>query len=369
MTSFGRSLLQLRHPGSSHGNVLLLNLAQRDFLHVFEIHGPTFAVIGENSDWILQGNGVWPSAMGYTLAQLRTAITPTAFPIGASTGTMNTLINRARERIYNTNVGGGWKGGDVTVSLTIATDVAGLTQFVTLPFGIESIIGVYGTSGDYDIQNEWFAFTRAAPGQSPGTPNGVLQDLGSGFVTFIDLPATGLQPVFSVTGGSTAIVIVGVTTAGTQVTETVTTSTTATAANTYTSFTSIELPGGTVVTMKDASGNVYAIYQAGETTVDWRCYQLTQKTADTVLTARCRRKYVPLVGDTTQSDIDNIEALTDALRAIRAYDANDYITAGNAIRSALWLLNGQYARYETEPEIGAAQLDSLASAGSIRNIL
>lgn len=304
--------------------------------------------------------------MAYTLAQLRATITSTAFPAGASTDVMTALINRARERIYNTNIGGGWKGGDVTLSLTIATDAAGTTQFVTLPYGIESIIGVYGTGGLYAIQNEWFAFTRAAPGQAPGPVNGTLMDLGSGHVTFIDIPTAGLRPVFTATG-STAMTILGVTIAGALVKETLTAP--ATAANTYASFTSIQLPSGTVVTMKDGSGVTYAIYQAGETTVDWRQYQLTSKTTDASLQARCRRKYVPLVADTDQSDINNIEALTEALRGVKASDALDYTVLGNAMRNAMWLLNGEYARYEGDTEIGAAQLDSMAGCGQVWNIL
>lgn len=306
--------------------------------------------------------------MAYTLAQLRSTITSTAFPASADTATKNALINRARERIYNTNIGGGWKGGDVTLSLTIATDAAGTTQFVTLPYGIESIIGVYGSGGIYSIQNEWFAFTRASPGTAPGPVNGTLMDLGSGNVTFIDIPTAGLRPVFTASG-STAITIIGVTTAGNPAKETLTANTTVTAANTYASLTSVELPGGTTVTMRDGSANVYAIYQPAETTVDWRRYQLSSKTTDTTLQARCRRKYVPLVADTDQSDIDNIEALTEALRGVKASDALDYITLGNAMRNSMWLLNGEYARYEVETEIGSAQLTEMSGCGSVYNIL
>lgn len=145
----------------------------------------------------------------YTLQQLRCRLTSTVFPDGADDCVKTERINRARERLFNTTNGGGWKGGDATITLSIQADVNG-NQFVTLPFGSESIVGVYGTGGDYNLQNEWFEFTRAAPGLN-GTSNAgrnTMADLGSGFNTFLDIPDAGLQPVFTTEGPAT-ITLVG----------------------------------------------------------------------------------------------------------------------------------------------------------------
>lgn len=401
--------------------------------------------------------------MGFNLAQLRAAISPLAFQGNITSAQQTTAINRARQRIYMTNIGGGWKGGDVTVNLAIKTDVAGTSQFVTCPFGVESIVGVYGTDGDYSIQNEWFAFTRASPNASPVPSRGMLRDLGSGFVTFVDIPAAGLKPVFTVTTPA-VITLIGLDMNGNDVAETITCPGAGiyTATNTYSVLNSVELtvtvitqlpkidpgvagsywnnggelsisgipspgsplpiidpgvngafwndggvvaisgpptagaplpivdpltPGawynnggavaisaGTpgsfpVITMSDGAGNVYAIYQQTETTVDWRRYQLASGTQDSVLIARCRRSCVPLIYDTDQSDIANIPALEEAVRALSWFDNADYEKADAAMRHAIWYLNGEYARYETEPEIGSAQLDYASSCGGIWNIL
>lgn len=183
--------------------------------------------------------------MGYNLAQIRAAISPLAFQGAATTAQQNTAINRARQRIYNTTVGGGWKGGDVTANLAVVSDVAGTSQFVTLPFGIDSIVGVYGTNGDYEIQNEWFDFTRSAPNQTATPAGDVLTDLGSGFVTFIDIPSTGLQPIFAVQSAAT-ITLIGLDMNGNDVAETINCpiAGTYTATNTYSDISSLELTSG-----------------------------------------------------------------------------------------------------------------------------
>jgi hypothetical protein len=295
----------------------------------------------------------------------------------------------------------------------------------------------------------------------------MLNDLGSGFVTFIDLPSEGLQPIFT-TGTGAQITLIGMDLDGNDVAETIVAASAGTyaATNSYSVINSVELvvtaippytnplskvdpliqgaywnnggvlsvsgtpmsglplpivdpgidgsywnnggivavsgpliagaplpisdpfaPGAwwnnggevaisagsarsnPVITMTDGSGNVYAIYQQSETTVDWRRYQLASSTSDMVLTARCRRSCVPLVFDTDQSDIANIPALEEAIRALSWFDNADYEKGDMAMRHAVWYLNGEYARYETEPEIGTAQLDSSSSCGSVWNIL
>lgn len=124
-----------------------------------------------------------------------------------------------------------------------------------------------------------------------------------------------------------------------------------------------------MIRMTDQSGNVYGIYDERQMAVSLRRYKIIGPIQDTSLTARVRRACIPLQNETDQSDINNIGALEEALRAVHYYDNVDYEKAGAAMRTAIWLLNGEYARYQPETELGAAQLDPGSGCGSIGNIL
>ena len=182
----------------------------------------------------------------YTLAQLRSLMPSVCFVPQASITQQNTAINRARQRIFTATQGGGWKGGDASLTLVIAED-SSARQFVTMPFGFESIVGVYGTSGDYLLQNEWFGFTRVAPNQANYGQGSTMRDLGSGYNTFLDVPSTtGLNPIFTTEGPAT-ITIIGFNLAGDFVNEQVVllAAGTQAAVNTYVQIVSLEIAANT----------------------------------------------------------------------------------------------------------------------------
>lgn len=205
--------------------------------------------------------------MAYNLAQLRTQLSyaQNVFPAGATTPDKNVLINRARERIFNTNVGGGWKGGDATLALAVVPDNSG-NNTVTMPYGFESIVGVYDGDGDFNIQNEWWAFTRM--GNGPFSSDRQLQDQGDGFTTFIDLPAAGIQPRF-ITEGPATITLIGFAANGDVISETViaTGGGTWNAAFTYVELFSLELNATTSATL-----NIYYITPAPSAFTDFSMF-------------------------------------------------------------------------------------------------
>ena len=233
---------------------------------------------------------------------LRAILPAVCFAPGASSSQQNAAINRARQRIYTAVIGGGWKGGDETLKLSIAVDAKG-RQFLTLPYGAESIVGVRGVDGNgsYTIQNEWFEFTQSDAIEANG--RSVLEDLGAGFNTFLAIPSGGLCPVFT-TIGTASITLVGFTTAGALVSETLTFGGAGQqqAQNTYSQIISVEIaaganaptpsnaiqwvtpaptrftdysmfPGGTApvsgVYFADDNVNLW-VFRAGQTPVQWR---------------------------------------------------------------------------------------------------
>lgn len=124
-----------------------------------------------------------------------------------------------------------------------------------------------------------------------------------------------------------------------------------------------------MITMTDGQGTTYGIYDERETVVDWRRYRLSSRTNDATLTARVRKSFIPLVNDFDESDINNLPALEEAIRALGWFDNADYDKARQGMAIAVRYLDGEYARYEAETELGTAQLDASMGCSGVPNIL
>jgi len=317
----------------------------------------------------------------YTLSQFRALLDPSCFPPSASNGTMNNLINKAREAVYNCMESGGgslWQGTNVGLQLAIVTQSSG-AYTITLPRQAETIEGIYGTnSGLLSVRNQWFSYLRVAPGNCTGGSQ--LDDQGDGFCGVYDPPSTGLSIKIQTTATETTgltVIVYGTDTTGNPITETInipsgTAPKYATSANTYATITEIvksPTAGDLIVNLTDGTNLFfYARWQAGETTPNYRRYRMNFQTTDTALNALCKRRFIPLSQDNDQMDICNLLGMECALKAYRYLQASDLTTYRESIIEAVGYLNGELARYNAETEKNTLQFEPATSIGRVCNI-
>lgn len=285
-------------------------------------------------------------------------------------------LNKVREMLYNSTMNGGWKGLDVTLALAVVTDTDD-KQYITLPFGAESVTGLYDTTGIIGVTNEWFDYLHAAPGTISGSKG--IVDLGDGFVGISSVPSSGAKIQITTTQNETAaqtIAFYGTDANGLPITESVTIPATVGTAQTTASFYSITqavvpvLNGAVVVNLYDGSSyTFFARYQPGEIFPNYRRYRLSYKERDAAVHAKCRRKFEFLCSDGDACDISNINALEHGLRAYKWFQNNDYQHGGTSLNVALNLLNGELARSMGDTSLGSIAIDPLSGLGAGDNLV
>jgi len=287
-------------------------------------------------------------------------------------------LNKVRELFYNSN--GLWKGLDVNVALKVYTgpaDANGRTQqFLTLPFGVGAILGLYDNTSTIDIANEWFDYLHSAPGASSGG-KGVV-DMGDGFCGVVDPPATGAYLSLTTTAaepGSLSATFYGMDVNGNAIHETLAIPATVgsvQSSNVFCSVTEVVLPvtaGNITVRLYDGvSYTFFASYRPGETYPNYRRYRLSYTERSATVNAKCKRAFEMLTHDNDPCDISNIGGLEHGLRAYKWFQNNDYQHGDVALQMAINLLNGELKRQQGDTAQGSISIDPLLGLGACDNV-
>lgn len=277
---------------------------------------------------------------------------------------------------YNSSFGQIWNGTQVALSLVVVLQTNGVTQTVTLPRGIETLLGLYDSGGIQGIRNQWYAFLRVAP--STPAYGRELDDLGKVYCGVTDFPSTGSMIQVQTTkteASSLTITFIGTDVNGIYLSETLTIPTTSgntvTTTNTFYTVNEVvnSITAGDLIVTLTAGTLFFARYQAGETYPVYRRYKLNEKENDATVSAICKREYYALVADNDPMDINNVVAIENGLRAYRYEQNADYGHASAAMAQAVGYLNGELARYQAETAEGTVQMEECTSAGRIWNLL
>ena len=159
----------------------------------------------------------------YTLKQIRDLIDPSCFPPGASDAVKTSLINKAREAIYNCPESGGgnlWKGTMFSLPVSVVTQSDG-TQTATLPRTAQTFLGGYCGDNLIKTRNRAFSYLRMPGGEYQSN---FADDLGDGFCGELDPPSTGSFFKIQTTSNeasSLAIVVYGTDVNGNPISESV----------------------------------------------------------------------------------------------------------------------------------------------------
>ena len=313
----------------------------------------------------------------YTMSQIVGLIDISCWlPTETTNALRYTKLNKVREMFYNSTMNGGWNGTDVGIALSVYTapdypDGKPGPQYITLPRGIENIIGLYDKTGIVDISNEWFDYLHSAPGTLSGSKR--ITDLGDGFVGITDIPTTGAQIQITTTvsePGSQSIIFYGTDANGIEIASQVAIPATVGSAQTSLSFYSItevvvpETAGDIIVNLYDGTDyTFFARYQPGEESPNYRRYRLEYRERDSTVHAKCNRKFILLTSDNDPLDICNINALEHGLRSYKWFQNNDTQHGGASLSIALNLLNGELVRSQGETSLGSVMIDPLLALG------
>lgn len=323
----------------------------------------------------------------YTLSTMRSAIDGTAFPPGANTSTKNYLINKAREIFYFTPEMDEqviWKGTEIALALKVYTNPDGC-RLLTLPRGVETLIGVASQCGPTIIQNQWFAYLRnysippftEAGFPSSGTDN-VIQDLGDGFCGVVDLPSTGarLQIVTTTTeGAGETLYVSGLDINLNPISETINIPTLsggiATSLLTYTSVLqivkSVTVGNLSVNSLVSSTATFFAFYQPGETIPNYRRYIYNNNQNFNTVRAICKRRYELLVADNDPCEISSVMAFESGLNGYGWFQRKDMEAYRDSIKEAINYLNAELSRFQSDTSSGAVGMVRMVSGGGMRN--
>lgn len=259
-------------------------------------------------------------------------------------------LNLARERIINS---GKWLNTVVKVAFN-----ASERNYITLPRDAEALLGILVNRNNYAIQSPYYEYLVGGPEGIPDPPpdNGFLLDLGSNFVTMIDIATAGTIR-FKTTSDEDAgktVTIYGLND-GEQVYstngskgETLTlddSSGSVTSTLTFAQLTSIAKPPTVgnleIYVVNGVTETLLSTYQPGEVNPQYRRYQLRQQDEDTTVVGLVKLKYVPLTQETEPLVPANLGAYKFALIALSLEDANDLPGAANHWNACYALLNQQ----------------------------
>lgn len=324
----------------------------------------------------------------YTLGTMRAAIDATAFPSGASTSTKNNLLNKVREIFYFTpemdETDVTWKGTEIALALQVYTNPNGC-RVLTLPRGVETLIGVASACGPTIIQNQWFAYLRGyslPPFTESGFPlsgtDNVIQDMGDGFCGVVDLPTTGAQLKFTTStteGAGETVFISGLDANLNPISETVNLPTlsggSVTSLLTYNTVyqivKSVTVGNLIVNSVVSSVATFFAMYQPGETIPNYRRYIYNNNQNQNTVRAICKRRYELLVADNDPCEIGSVMAFEAGLRGYGWFQRQSMEAYRDAIKEAINYLNGELARFQSDTASATVQNVRMVSGGGMRN--
>lgn len=314
----------------------------------------------------------------YTLGTMRAAIDSSCFPSGSSSTVQNTLINKVREIFYYTpemeNTGVIWKGTEIVMALTVFTNPNGC-RVITLPRGVETLVGVYDGCENRIIQNQWFSFLRSSPQR--GTY--AIQDLGDGYCGVVDMPATGatLKLTTSVTeAAGKTMLVTGTDINGNKISETINIPTlagaSASSVNTYYSVTQVILSvtNGNILVQSVSGSSIvlFSLYQPGETIPNYRRYAINLIDTVTAVEGICKRRYELLVADNDPCEVSSVLAFESGLKAYGWFRNQDMDAYRDAVKESINYLNAELSRFQADTATGTVRQQRQVAAGSMRNL-
>lgn len=315
----------------------------------------------------------------FTLGTMRAAIDDSAWPAGADDADKTNLINKVREIFYYTpqleNSGVIWKGTEIALALMIYTN-PDKSNVITLPRGVETIVGVYDSCETRIIQNQWFSYLRSFPSNCN---NGwAITDLGDGWCGVVNLPTAGAQMKVTTTAneaGSLTIRFTGTDVNGRILTELLSIPTVAgnsvTSTNTFYSVSQVivSVTAGylEVYTTVLAVDTFYAQYQPGETIPNYRRYSFPTNNPAQAVKAICKRRYELLAADNDPCEVSSVLAFESGLAGYHWFQNHDYAAYRDAVTEAINYLNAELARFQSDTATGSVRMQRQVSAGSIRN--
>lgn len=313
-----------------------------------------------------------------------TAVTGySVFPANATTAQKRGLINQVMERFLSMP---SWKGLDGVVTFNVYDNM------ITLPRSISAIkkggINDESCISPVPVHTIWYQFHANGPGvydvSNPRLAAPAFLDLGLGYCTYRDplspfklkivtdvtestanITFTGFdvnqKPVYT---GTTLGVVLDVDTSGSETTQVF-----SALANVFKPVTNGRVK---LYAVDDATAEetLIAVYEPGETTINYRRYYVTGTQEETrTFKAICKRAYVPCVADNDLLFPDNLGAIKMGLQALgyENKDDNDRATYwwGNAVN----LLNSELAEHQADVPISIqVQMGAFAGAG-IRNLI
>lgn len=310
------------------------------------------------------------SLVEYTFSQLRAQVDLTCFPPSASSTVQDALINKARNMFYNSAFGQIWLGTEVALSLVV-TIQSDNSRTITLPRGVETLVGVYGACGIQLIRNQWFHYLRIAPTQPVYGPQWDDEGYSCGVYDFSSTGSTISVTTTSNEAGALTITFIGTNINGIRISETLTVPTvsgnTVTTSSTFYSVTEVYRLATVGDLIVNLGSNFYARYQPSELCPKYRRYKFNGCTNDTAVYAIAKREFITLSGNDPM-DINNVPAIENGLRAYRAEQSQDYFKAQEAMGAAVGYLNGELARFQGETSQVPVALDPTCSFGRIWNI-
>lgn len=321
----------------------------------------------------------------YTLGTMRDAIDPSCYFSGASTGDKTNLINKVREIFYYTpemeNVGVVWKGTEIALALTIFENPDGC-KVLTLPRGVETLIGVYDGCGTRIIQNQWYSYLRSYPQGwrgGRGWTSWPMVDLGDGFCGVVDLPSTGAKIKVVTTSneaGSLHIRFTGTDSVGNAITENLLIPTVSgnVVITTNTFYSVIQVIKSTTVgnlevySEAGATDTFFAQYLPGEAIPNYRRYTFNTSRIDLPVMAICKRRYELLVADNDPCEVSSVLAFESGLRAYHWFRNNDMDAYRDGVKEAINYLNAELSRFQADTETGTVRMQMVVSGGRMRNL-
>ncbi len=285
-----------------------------------------------------------------TVAQINTLLAsylPRADGSSPATTTI-LMLNQVLPRLYDLGV---WKD----LRAEWEADVS--AGYFCLPPDYESVVSARLNDYPIDVQTQHYEYQSRGPGFLERPVAAIFGLVDQGYVSLMsDVPAEGIESLtFTLSSGTFAsgdnITVRYATTSGvTTFTSSPTsgTSVTLTPASNITSVLEIQytsIPSRMVVTDPDAY--IYAIITPGDGVAQYRRYNVPQVNTNTadewILTALCKRKFVPLTANTDIVYLDNLTVLKHAFLAVVAEDGGDLNQAEIHWRKCKDQLNAELA--------------------------
>jgi len=279
-----------------------------------------------------------------TLADVRASLYTLIDADNANNPLFISVLNEVCERIINS---GKWKGNVVT------TVFESSTGFITLPYNYASVLAMTYDKCPCPTFTQFHQYTEQGPGELDIALkwNGILVDLGDGFVTQADIPAAGVVRVYSSAADNGEVVrLFGLNngdviydSSGNEGENVTLAAPFVATTNQFTEVTGFQKPlTSNRVRLKSWDGSTetqIAEYQPNETRPSYQRYQTG--VAEQAIRVICQRRFVPIYAETDWVYPGNLSALRAGIRSWLFEDGSDMDSADQSMSRAYNFLNDE----------------------------